>query len=149
VPDFYQGSEFWDLSFVDPDNRRPVDYAARHAALTDDPDWTALCHDWRSGKVKLALTQKLLAVRAAHADLFTHGEYQPLDFGPELIAFARHHKDASAVIAACRSPAAFATGSDWPDFSRLQNALNRFGALHPVLEFGALPAALLVPTRPL
>ena len=149
MPDFYQGSEFWDLSFVDPDNRRPVDYAARHAALTDKPDWAALCGDWRSGQVKLALTQKLLAIRATHADLFTHGDYEGLDLGPDLIGFARHRKGATAIVAACRRPAAFATADAWPDFSRLQNALSPFAKLRPALEFGPLPVALLVSTLPL
>src|SRR4029453_1984829 len=48
VPDFYQGTEFWDLSLVDPDNRRPVDFAARARALAalETPDWDRLATDW-------------------------------------------------------------------------------------------------------
>ncbi|TJX00577.1 malto-oligosyltrehalose synthase, partial [Neisseria gonorrhoeae] len=51
VPDFYQGTEFWDLSMVDPDNRRPVDFAARERALRDSetPDWTDLIAHWPDG----------------------------------------------------------------------------------------------------
>jgi len=48
VPDFYQGTEFWDLSLVDPDNRRPVDFAGRAAALAalENPDWADLARHW-------------------------------------------------------------------------------------------------------
>lgn len=69
VPDCYQGAERWDLSLVDPDNRRPVDYAARRP----QPDWTeapALLADWRSGAVKQALIGEALALRRAHPALF-------------------------------------------------------------------------------
>ena len=50
VPDFYQGTEFWDLSLVDPDNRRPVDFAARARALAslEQPDWRRLCRIGRA-----------------------------------------------------------------------------------------------------
>src|SRR5262249_33606805 len=66
VPDFYQGSEFWDLSLVDPDNRRPVDFAACTHALTQvaaPTDWAKLADSWDDGTIKLALTNKLLRVR--------------------------------------------------------------------------------------
>ena len=55
VPDFYQGTEFWDLAMVDPDNRRPVDFAARAVTLreVDTPDWGSLTRDWRDGRIKL------------------------------------------------------------------------------------------------
>ena len=54
VPDFYQGTEFWDLSLVDPDNRRPVDFAACSAALQsigDEPKWPALADTWPDGRI--------------------------------------------------------------------------------------------------
>ena len=79
VPDFYQGTEFWDLSLVDPDNRRPVDFAARADALravAADPDWPAFTANWRDGRVKLALTRQLLALRTELPDLFTNGAYR-------------------------------------------------------------------------
>ena len=62
VPDFYQGTEFWDLSLVDPDNRRPVDFAARAAALPalENPDWAGLAQHWPDGHIKLAWTRHLL-----------------------------------------------------------------------------------------
>jgi (1->4)-alpha-D-glucan 1-alpha-D-glucosylmutase len=105
VPDFYQGTELWDLSFVDPDNRRPVDYAMRQrlleemqsrasngsAGLIDD----LLAH-WRDGRVKLFLTEKALNFRREHAQMFLDGAYLPLDIdGPmqeHVCAFARRHE---------------------------------------------------------
>ena len=80
VPDFYQGTEFWDLSLVDPDNRRPVDFAARAAALAslEKPDWDDLAQNWPDGHLKLAWTRHLLKLRTELADVFAHGDYQPL-----------------------------------------------------------------------
>lgn len=79
VPDFYQGTELWDLALVDPDNRRPVDFAHRHALLTTtSPDLPALAQHWRDGGIKFALARTLLHLRAAHADLFERGTYEPL-----------------------------------------------------------------------
>src|SRR5215203_1425602 len=54
VPDYYQGTEFWDLSFVDPDNRQLVDFAARAAGLAAvaDPDWQSVVHTWPDGRIK-------------------------------------------------------------------------------------------------
>src|SRR4030095_58093 len=96
VPDFYQGTELWDLSLVDPDNRRSVDFAARHAALPafdENPDWAALGTDWPSGRIKLPLSRQLLAIRKRFDAVFTGGDYQPLAaIGPnadEIVAFKR------------------------------------------------------------
>jgi (1->4)-alpha-D-glucan 1-alpha-D-glucosylmutase len=66
IPDLYQGAEFWDLSLVDPDNRRPVDYAAREAALGAGLELSA----WRTGHAKLALIRHLLALRKQRPDAF-------------------------------------------------------------------------------
>lgn len=65
VPDFYQGTEFWDFSLVDPDNRRPVDYDRRHAMLDHEGGG-----DWRAGETKQALIRDLLKARRDHPDLF-------------------------------------------------------------------------------
>jgi (1->4)-alpha-D-glucan 1-alpha-D-glucosylmutase len=67
APDLFQGAEFWDFSLVDPDNRRPVDYAARWAALEAQRPPPS----WRDGAYKQALIARLLGDRRAHPDLFT------------------------------------------------------------------------------
>jgi (1->4)-alpha-D-glucan 1-alpha-D-glucosylmutase len=80
VPDIYQGDELVALSLVDPDNRRPVDWERRRALLgapPSDPDTR-----------KLWLIRELLALRARRPGAFA-GSYEPLDAGPETVAFAR------------------------------------------------------------
>jgi (1->4)-alpha-D-glucan 1-alpha-D-glucosylmutase len=109
VPDIYQGTELWDLSFVDPDNRRPVDYAARAGWLeeiktAESKDRLGLLRDllshWQDGRIKLYLTSKLLGFRRAHADLFA-GDYVPLkatgEMGKQVCAFARRRGRAWAL----------------------------------------------------
>src|ERR1035437_8418459 len=65
VPDLYQGSEFWDLSLVEPDNRRPVDFAERAAVLAsmENPNWESLAQHWPDGHIKFAWTRHLLKLR--------------------------------------------------------------------------------------
>src|SRR5664279_1346969 len=95
VPDFYQGTEFWDLSLVDPDNRRPVNFSERASLLPalEHPDWPSLAQHWPDGHIKLAWTRHLLKLRTEMADVFTDGDYRPLPVsGPHrdhIIAFAR------------------------------------------------------------
>jgi (1->4)-alpha-D-glucan 1-alpha-D-glucosylmutase len=74
IPDTYQGTEFWDLSLVDPDNRRPVDFAARAAAL----ERSASPAEWRNGTVKLSWTAALLGLRRSRPALFRDGTWLPL-----------------------------------------------------------------------
>ncbi len=88
VPDTYQGTEGWDLSLVDPDNRRPVDYASRRAWLEDTRDWNGLLRHWQDGAVKARLLARLLSLRAEHPGLF-EGTYRPLDAGPGVVGFVR------------------------------------------------------------
>ncbi|KVO68476.1 hypothetical protein WJ79_25455 [Burkholderia ubonensis] len=98
VPDLYQGCEFWDESLVDPDNRRPVDFAARQAALAPMSDASRaagldeLAH-WHDGRIKLRLIRDVLAIRRAHAACFDGGAYMPLPVtgaaANHAIAFAR------------------------------------------------------------
>src|SRR5690606_32705440 len=88
VPDTYQGTEGWDLSLVDPDNRRPVDYAARRAWLDDPRDWDALLRQWQDGAVKAQLLARLLALRAARPRLFA-GAYRADDAGAGVVALRR------------------------------------------------------------
>ncbi len=91
VPDTYQGTEFADLSLVDPDNRRPVDYAARQAALADGRD------------PKLALIAELLALRQAHPDVFADGTYRPVKVtgarADHVLAFIRQAGDVAVFVA--------------------------------------------------
>jgi (1->4)-alpha-D-glucan 1-alpha-D-glucosylmutase len=81
VPDFYQGTELWDFSLVDPDNRRPVDYEKLTAMLAKLDPPASLLRTWSSGAIKLFVTARALAVRARHADTFRDGTYRALDTG--------------------------------------------------------------------
>jgi (1->4)-alpha-D-glucan 1-alpha-D-glucosylmutase len=105
VPDFYQGTELWDLSFVDPDNRRPVDFAARSRWIEELQSAEArdrsgllreLLSNWKNGRVKFYLIYKLLNFRRAHRMLFAAGDYTPLEaageLGDRVCAFARRHE---------------------------------------------------------
>jgi (1->4)-alpha-D-glucan 1-alpha-D-glucosylmutase len=104
VPDFYQGTELWDLSLVDPDNRRPVDFTLRRrllgdleralAATGDRPGFAfGLFKEKDDGRVKLYLIREALVFRRARSSLFAVGDYRPLEargpFAEHLCAFAR------------------------------------------------------------
>ncbi|MEJ0019845.1 MAG: malto-oligosyltrehalose synthase [Acetobacteraceae bacterium] len=93
VPDFYQGTEFWDRSLVDPDNRRPVDFARRIAAAEANEAPPALAPAWRDGRVKQAVIRRALALRTECPDLFARGSYRPLAVAgaqsERVVAFAR------------------------------------------------------------
>ena len=106
VPDFYQGSELWDFSMVDPDNRRPIDYERRRSILADLPApgidaSRALFESRNDGRVKLFVMRHALAVRAAIRPVFDRGSYVPLDIvgthADRLFAFLRRDGDAVAV----------------------------------------------------
>ncbi len=111
VPDTYQGTELWDFSLVDPDNRRPVDYAQRRQMLDELQEQfktaTAslarrLIEHRQDGRAKLWLIQRVLMARRAHPELFTTGRYVPLDVsGPKrehVFAFARAKGKTVAVV---------------------------------------------------
>ncbi|OLY93563.1 4-alpha-glucanotransferase/malto-oligosyltrehalose synthase,TIGR02401 [Cnuella takakiae] len=110
VPDVYQGCEFWDLSLVDPDNRRAADYGKRMAALQsfEGADAAALLPElWENrfdARIKLWLTQQLVALRNKQPYLFTEGDYLPLEvtgkYKDHVLAFARRHRQLVYVIAA-------------------------------------------------
>jgi (1->4)-alpha-D-glucan 1-alpha-D-glucosylmutase len=111
IPDIYQGSELWNIRYVDPDNRRPVDYAIPKKYLQQlvtlqniDP---AAVLAFVSGKKqegleKLFVTWKALQCRKQFSELFTHGAYYPLYTSKQagIIAFARQYKKEWALILA-------------------------------------------------
>ncbi|MDE1182072.1 malto-oligosyltrehalose synthase [Paraburkholderia sp.] len=105
VPDLYQGTELWDFSLVDPDNRRPVDFAQRNAWLTEAPPSDFL-PEWHSGRVKMAVVQRVLALRAHLPRLLCEGVYVPLtvhgEHASSVIAFARRQSGTWAVVVATR-----------------------------------------------
>ena len=81
VPDFYQGTELWDLSLVDPDNRRPVDFALRSEFVRRCKTLSAadVAREWDSGLPKIWLTARVLALRRERAaDFSDRSKYQPL-----------------------------------------------------------------------
>ena len=106
VPDLYQGTEFWDFSLVDPDNRRPVDYAARQTALRVGALPETLLESWRDGRVKQAILHRALALRASQPGVFASGSYTALRVeGPaehHVLAFARQHDDKTVIAIVSR-----------------------------------------------
>ncbi|MGE0594085.1 MAG: malto-oligosyltrehalose synthase [Vicinamibacterales bacterium] len=110
VPDFYQGTELWDLSLVDPDNRRPVDFDRRRQYLDEMAPWldgddagdglaaqvAAWLASWPDGRIKLYVTARGLRVRRRWPDLFRVGTYEALtsdgDAAEHVVAFARRHE---------------------------------------------------------
>jgi len=115
VPDFYQGTELWDLSLVDPDNRRPVDYEKRcadlHTLITETKAnrsalIESLLQTKQDGRIKFFLTIQGLKARNTHRDLFLEGQYIPLEvrgtLANHIIAFARHHQQQWAIALAPR-----------------------------------------------
>lgn len=105
VPDLYQSGEFWDLSLVDPDNRRPVEWPRRIAGPPAAP-LRELAADWRDGRVKQALIARGLALRQRLSPLFAEGDYRPVRLeGPlagAMIAFVRRRPEAWALVVAPR-----------------------------------------------
>ncbi len=115
VPDFYQGTELWNFALVDPDNRRPVDYERCTTLLS------SLCEESRDGllplienlmsnpsddRLKLYVTTRALRFRCARNELFSAGEYVPLNASGSrsnhVIAFARKLGETKAVVIASR-----------------------------------------------
>jgi malto-oligosyltrehalose synthase/4-alpha-glucanotransferase len=99
VPDIYQGCEFWDLSMVDPDNRRPVDYNIRQQFLdkNESVSLKGLNKSTFNGHIKIWLLQQLLRLRAASANVFEQGDYLPLSitgkYADDALAFARVYQN--------------------------------------------------------
>jgi (1->4)-alpha-D-glucan 1-alpha-D-glucosylmutase len=172
MPDIYQGCELWDLSLVDPDNRRPVDYPARMQALEEVT--AALAQDrrgamekyiaaWQSGYFKLAALATLLAYRRDHPALFETGSYEPLMAdGPnsdQVLGFLRRNDGNLVLTVVARYPARLAAeGIAAESGITLPQALHEIGwrdlisgaqhrptsCLRPKDVFALLPAAMLV-----
>lgn len=106
IPDIYQGCELWDFSYVDPDNRRPVDYAIRKQYLQDiiarekaPGFFNFLAKHRKLGLEKLFVTWKALNFRRAHTAVFLEGDYIPLQCSSlKIVAYARVHKQQWAVV---------------------------------------------------
>lgn len=123
LPDFYQGEELWDLSLVDPDNRRPIDYERRRTllqglkkALREEPKdcRERLLRDWKSGEVKLWLTWQLLQLKKKDPELFVKGEYlsiEPLGEGRRhFVCFMRRFEGRSILVVVPRFLASTGAG---------------------------------------
>jgi (1->4)-alpha-D-glucan 1-alpha-D-glucosylmutase len=113
MPDLYQGTELWEQSLVDPDNRRPVDFTLRQRLLRalrrrrPGPQLARdLLRDKDDGRIKLFLTTCALRLRAAHPDLFLRGDYLPLaasgDKADHVVAFSRRHEGREVIVIAPR-----------------------------------------------
>jgi (1->4)-alpha-D-glucan 1-alpha-D-glucosylmutase len=105
IPDLYQGTEFWDFSLVDPDNRRPVDFALRHKALQTylrDSDINELLTGWRNGRIKQFVVFRTLQMLRAATGLFRNGDYLPLPVtgirSEHAMAYARRLGDEDVVV---------------------------------------------------
>jgi (1->4)-alpha-D-glucan 1-alpha-D-glucosylmutase len=175
VPDLYQGTELWDLSLVDPDNRRPIDYGERPRLLAEleksasaPAAIAGLLDHWQDGMVKLALISRALALRKSHPALFAEGAYEPLEVAGtrenHLCAFARRRGSESVVVAVPRLVAALDAEPGWGDTivrlppasaqrwrnvltKAVVNSAERDGAavLEAAPVFAQFPLALLVP----
>ena len=128
VPDIYQGCELWDLSLVDPDNRRAVDYRQREEVMAElGPRLSAvgercalfdrLMHDWRDGRVKLATIALLLAFRRENAEFFANADYHPIEIKGEeaslALGFVRSHGERRLAVLIARFPALREAAPNW------------------------------------
>ena len=166
VPDFYQGTELCDLSLVDPDNRQSVDFELRARLLSTIGDHlNSRVANWSYGQAKLALTHRLLNLRAEFPGLFLEGRYEPIEVvgthRKHVIAFARVLVRDAIVIAVGRHFVPFTEGGrHWPRRDAIEAAIQlrqfriEYDLLHlaavaqdcslPVLvAFGEAPVAVL------
>jgi (1->4)-alpha-D-glucan 1-alpha-D-glucosylmutase len=151
VPDTYQGSELWDFSLVDPDNRRPVDYDRRKQMLGDLSSRASekgsqslareLLENRVDGRIKLYITQRVLDYRCQHRGLLSAGEYLPVAVeglkANHLLAFARQSGEKVVLIAVPRLYFGLTSGSDQLPFGQAVWRDTRLvlGGLDPKLEW--------------
>ncbi|PZX51769.1 maltooligosyl trehalose synthase [Cereibacter changlensis] len=154
MPDLYQGAELWEQSLVDPDNRRPVDFALRERLLGEVMAEPAALAPADQGGVKLALTAALLNLRRDKPELFQEGDYRPVEAegkgAASLCAFERRHGDDRMLVACALHPAGSRPHRDATRLLAEGEWLNLLTG-EPVTEltgaalFGRLPVAVLVP----
>lgn len=126
IVDLYQGCDLWFECLVDPDNRRPIDYALRHTLLAELQHHTTFRQQWMyddpHGVGKMWLIRQGLQQRSHHADLYLKGDYTPLQpSGPaanHIIAFQRSHGGRSAICVVTRHLA-----TTMPDLQQYQPQL--------------------------
>lgn len=127
VCDVYQGTELWDLSLVDPDNRRPVDFDRRTRMLAEltrawheDPRTLVaeLREHWDDGRIKALVTWRGLQLRREHAQCFLEGELHPVEIVGEIAdhvcAFLRHGDGAWVIAVVTRLGARLVDPPEWP-----------------------------------
>jgi (1->4)-alpha-D-glucan 1-alpha-D-glucosylmutase len=122
VPDFYQGSELWDLRLVDPDNRQPVDFNLQAKCLTDlmqgTVQLTDLLSKCRSGALKMFVAQRALRFRREQSQLFLKGKYLPVSargsHEDSVFAFARQFRRTWALIVVPRFTTRLSTAPTMP-----------------------------------
>ncbi|BDV30834.1 malto-oligosyltrehalose synthase [Microbacterium terricola] len=119
VPDVYQGTELWDLSLVDPDNRRPVDYAARRALLARIDEGPPPTID-ADGVAKLLVTARALRLRRDRPGLFTR--YTPMTVVGDAAAHAIAYDRGGALTVATRLPVGLHRRGGWGDTALLRHA---------------------------
>ena len=169
VPDLYQGTELWDFSLVDPDNRRPVNYEQRQrqfGAPGDQPSPAALLRHWEDGRIKMFVTGELLRFRRAHPELFAAGRYQPLepagDFAACAVACSRSSDLEEIIVVVTRLSSRVGwppIGAAWrntsvplpePDarWRDLFTGREHTGSLSLASVFEELPVAVLIKQHP-
>ena len=171
VPDFYQGTDLWDLSLPDPDNRRPVDFAARQRLLSNISSNTGpaccgslseLLRNWHNGAIKLAITKRLLAFRCENPVLFSQGSYEPVqipDIPRPMCVFLRKAEQQSCLTIAsldarihvsaypdARLPLPPQTSTQWREVITNKTVQPDNGAINLAQILDILPIAVLAPT---
>jgi (1->4)-alpha-D-glucan 1-alpha-D-glucosylmutase len=115
VPDTFQGSELWNFSLVDPDNRQPVDFSMRRTMLAElaTTPLAQMLDQWPDGRVKMYTLMRALRFRRAHADLLLRGDYEPLSGDaddPHVVGFIRRYEREELIVVAPRFLAAMMGG---------------------------------------